>query len=120
MGRSQKISKEWTKANRKIGSACTYKKSTDEDTSQIRKEISGKNQITQETDSFLNEEIRKDVGRTYQELPFFQNTAVLRLLTEVLFVWCKINPEISYKQGMNELLASIVWVYFHEASATSF
>jgi TBC1 domain family protein 5 len=37
-----------------------------------------------------------------------------------LFVWCKANPDVSYKQGMNELLASIVWVYFHEAVAASF
>ena len=38
------------------------------------------------------------------------------MLTSVLFVWCKINADISYKQGMNELLASIVYVYFQEAS----
>lgn len=120
MGHSQKLIKEWTKVNRKIGSFGTSQKSLDEGTSQTREEISSKNQITQETDSFLNEEIRKDVSRTYQELPFFQNAAVLKLLTEVLFVWCKINPEVSYKQGMNELLASIVWVYFHEAAAASF
>ena len=34
------------------------------------------------------------------------------MLSNVLFVWCKKNPEVSYKQGMNEVLASIVYVYF--------
>jgi len=46
---------------------------------------------------------------------FFQDKAVLKLLSNVLFVWCKHHPDISYKQGMNELLASIVYVYFQEA-----
>jgi hypothetical protein len=36
-------------------------------------------------------------------------------LTSVLFLWCKLNPDTSYKQGMNELLASVVYVYFQEA-----
>lgn len=37
------------------------------------------------------------------------------MLSTILFVWCKRNPEVSYKQGMNEVLASIVYVYFQEA-----
>ena len=70
------------------------------------------------SDAFLHGEIKKDVERTYQELSFFQDQAILKLLSSVLFVWSKFNPEISYKQGMNELLASIVWVYFQEAAPT--
>ena len=68
------------------------------------------------TDAFLNGEIKKDVDRTYQELSFFQEESIMRLLSSILFVWCKLNPDISYKQGSNELLASIVWVYFQEAA----
>lgn len=45
---------------------------------------------------------------------FFQDESIIRLLSNVLFVWCKRNPEVSYKQGMNEVMASIVYVYFQE------
>ena len=34
-------------------------------------------------------------------MEFFQNESILKLLSVVLFVWCKRNPEVSYKQGMN-------------------
>lgn len=60
------------------------------------------------------------MDRTYQELNFFLDPQILKLLTTVLFVWCKANPDVSYKQGMNELLASIVFVYFHEAVPQEF
>lgn len=60
------------------------------------------------------------MSRTYQELEFFQDASVLKLLNNVLFVWCKANPDVSYKQGMNELLASIVWVYFQEAAPANY
>lgn len=53
-------------------------------------------------------------------MTFFQDPEILKLLSNVLFVWCKINPDISYKQGMNELLASIVYVYFKEAVPANF
>ena len=53
-------------------------------------------------------------------MKFFQDADVLKLLSNVLFVWSKNNSEISYKQGMNELLASIVWVYFQEAIPADF
>jgi TBC1 domain family protein 5 len=51
---------------------------------------------------------------------FFQDTNILKLLTSVLFIWCKINADVSYKQGINELLASIVFVYFQEAVPQDF
>jgi hypothetical protein len=53
-------------------------------------------------------------------MTFFQDNDILKLLSDILFVWCKTYPEISYKQGMNELLASIVYVYFMEAVPASF
>lgn len=57
--------------------------------------------LFQNSDEFLREEIKKDVDRTYQEMEFFQDENILKLLSNVLFVWCKKNPEVSYKQGMN-------------------
>lgn len=41
-------------------------------------------------------------------------------MEDVLFVWCKINSDISYIQGMNEVLASIIYVYFKEAVPSNF
>jgi TBC1 domain family member 5 len=53
-------------------------------------------------------------------MSFFLDPEILKLLSDVLFVWCKTYPDISYKQGMNELLASIVFVYFKEAVPANF
>jgi hypothetical protein len=32
----------------------------------------------------------------------------------ILFLWAKENQDIQYKQGMNEILAIIVFAYFSE------
>jgi len=32
------------------------------------------------------------------------------MMVDILFVFCKLNPDISYRQGMHELLAPILWV----------
>lgn len=66
-------------------------------------------------DKFLHEEILKDVQRTYQEREFFTNHHISNLLTKVLFIWSKENPDISYVQGINEIGASVIYVYFTSA-----
>lgn len=48
-------------------------------------------------------------------MKFFQDKVIQKLLNLLLFVWCRRNPDVSYKQGMNELLASVVVCYFKEA-----
>ena len=53
-------------------------------------------------------------------MTLFQDEEVTKLLAEVLFVWCKVNSDISYQQGMNEVLASIVYVYLKEAVPGNF
>jgi TBC1 domain family member 5 len=35
---------------------------------------------------------------------------VQQQLLDILFVWCKLNPDVGYRQGMHELLAPILWV----------
>lgn len=35
-------------------------------------------------------------------------------MTNILFIWAKSNPELSYKQGMNELLGILIFVGFCE------
>ena len=36
-------------------------------------------------------------------------------MTNVLFVWAKKHPELSYKQGLNEILAILVFVAYGES-----
>ena len=32
------------------------------------------------------------------------------MLLDILFIYCKLNPDVGYRQGMHELLAPILWV----------
>lgn len=60
------------------------------------------------------------MDRTYSDKDFFANLKVKSLLSNVLFVWSKVNAAISYRQGsalplyvgMNEIAASVIYVYF--------
>lgn len=45
-----------------------------------------------------------------QENLFFQEPSTKLKLTDILFVYSKLNPDVGYRQGMHELLAPIVWV----------
>jgi len=49
------------------------------------------------------------VNRTYQDKDLFQTTVIKELLVNILFIWSKDNKDISYKQGMNELLAVLLF-----------
>uniref|UniRef100_A0A7S1GCV7 Rab-GAP TBC domain-containing protein n=1 Tax=Bicosoecida sp. CB-2014 TaxID=1486930 RepID=A0A7S1GCV7_9STRA len=62
-----------------------------------------------ESDSTARANIEKDVRRTCQSLDFFQRGDVQEMLTRALFVWDRAHPRVGYKQGMNELLAMVVW-----------
>ncbi|XP_952920.1 GTPase activator, putative [Theileria annulata] len=55
----------------------------------------------------LMDEIWQDIERTYQERSLFQRESVRKSLQRILFVWSMEHNYISYKQGMNELLAII-------------
>jgi len=41
---------------------------------------------------------------------YFRDPRVQRLLLDILFVWCKLNPDVGYRQGMHEVLAPLIWV----------
>ncbi|CAD8190226.1 unnamed protein product [Paramecium octaurelia] len=62
----------------------------------------------------LKSEIKKDVDRTHQDKQLFQSLKIKNLLSNILFVWSVKNPTISYRQGMNELAANVIEVYFTE------
>ena len=37
------------------------------------------------------------------------------MLLDVLFIFCKLNPDVGYRQGMHEVLAPILWVVERDA-----
>lgn len=41
---------------------------------------------------------------------YFRQPDTQRMLLDVLFIFCKLNPDLSYRQGMHEILAPILWV----------
>lgn len=60
-------------------------------------------------DETLRTEILQDVDRCLQENYFFQEPDTKSKLTDILFVYSKLNPDVGYRQGMHELLAPILW-----------
>eukprot|EP00026_Physarum_polycephalum_P003507 Phypoly_transcript_03520.p1 GENE.Phypoly_transcript_03520~~Phypoly_transcript_03520.p1 ORF type:complete len:693 (+),score=141.32 Phypoly_transcript_03520:98-2080(+) len=58
----------------------------------------------------LQKEITHDVLRTYQGNPFFDKASTKEILTQLLFLYAKENSSTRYIQGMNELLAPILYV----------
>ena len=46
----------------------------------------------------------------FPETEFFRDPATQKMLTDILFVWSKENKDLSYRQGMHELLALILFV----------
>ena len=63
-------------------------------------------------DNDLKSLINKDLDRTHQEIDLFLQNKIKNILANVLYVWSKENKEVSYRQGMNELLAIIFLVFY--------
>lgn len=72
---------------------------------------------------FIDQDLRKliiqDVIRTNPETPLFKTKSVQDLLTNILFIWSKLNPDISYRQGQNELVAILFHVVHSDAEMYS-
>lgn len=64
-------------------------------------------------DCELQAEIKKDVTRTFPTLHFFRQGSDphLESLGRILFIWCKLNPGVSYVQGMNEVLGPLYYLF---------
>ena len=71
-------------------------------------------------DEELRHEILQDVERCMPEEPFFREPDVQCFMTDILFIYCKINADIGYRQGMHEILAPILWVVEQDAVDTEF
>ncbi|XP_055997700.1 TBC1 domain family member 5-like isoform X7 [Ostrea edulis] len=61
-------------------------------------------------DNELRLTIKQDVIRTFPEVAFFQKADIQEMMINILFCFCKTNTELSYKQGMHELLAPLIFV----------
>lgn len=59
----------------------------------------------------LEETIDKDLTRLYPEHgSFFQSPVFQAMLRRILLVWSLMHPDYSYRQGMHELLAPLLYV----------
>ncbi|GAA6060702.1 hypothetical protein JCM10212_003323 [Sporobolomyces blumeae] len=61
------------------------------------------------SDLELRKTIRQDVQRTFPEIDYFRLASTQNRLTDLLFVYTKLTPDVGYRQGMHELLAPILW-----------
>ena len=61
-------------------------------------------------DEELRAEIWQDVERCMPENSYFREPATQAMLLDILFIYCKLNKDIGYRQGMHEVLAPILWV----------
>lgn len=59
----------------------------------------------------LNEDILKDVSRTHPNYHFFTQDSTLRMMHRILYIYGRLNMGVGYVQGMNEILAPIVYVF---------
>lgn len=66
-------------------------------------------------DEELRAEILQDVERCMPEEQYFRQALTQRVLLDVLFIYCKLNEDVGYRQGMHELLAPILWVVQQDA-----
>jgi TBC1 domain family protein 5 len=46
---------------------------------------------------------------------YFRQPDTQRMMLDILFVFCKLNPDLGYRQGMHELLAPMLWVIERDA-----
>jgi len=49
------------------------------------------------------------------ENSYFREPGTQAMLLDVLFIFCKLNRDIGYRQGMHEVLAPILWVVSRDA-----
>ncbi len=56
--------------------------------------------------------IKLDIERTFQEIDLFKTTETKEILCKTLFIWYCDNTDLGYKQGMNEILATIFYAAF--------
>ncbi|RLN88429.1 hypothetical protein BBJ28_00014127 [Nothophytophthora sp. Chile5] len=65
------------------------------------------------TDESLLYEINTDLNRLYPagNEGFFQNDVYIGALRRVLFVWCRLHPDVAYRQGMHDVVAVVLYAF---------
>ncbi|OWZ21486.1 Alpha-1,3-mannosyltransferase [Phytophthora megakarya] len=73
------------------------------------------------TDESLLEEINTDLERLYPagNESFFQNELYMTTLRHVLFVWCRLHPDVAYRQGMHDVVAVVLYAFLYPAQRES-
>ncbi|KZT11595.1 RabGAP/TBC [Laetiporus sulphureus 93-53] len=65
------------------------------------------------TEWFASVELRKtilqDVERTFPDIGYFRDAEVQTQLTNILYIYSVMHPDIGYRQGMHELLAPLYY-----------
>jgi TBC1 domain family protein 5 len=72
--------------------------------------------------SALREQLDQDLARLNPGDAFFERPDVQAVMHRILFVWASCHPQISYRQGMHELLAPLLftnWVEAEEAATAA-
>jgi len=57
----------------------------------------------------LRKTILQDVERTFPDIGYFRDDDVQQQLTNILFLYAVMHPDIEYRQGMHELLAPVYY-----------
>ena len=68
--------------------------------------------IKNDEDKELKDLINKDLIRTYQDIDIFLQNNIKNNLANILYIWSKENESISYRQGMNEILAVLLLAFY--------
>ncbi|KAF2068525.1 hypothetical protein CYY_010148 [Polysphondylium violaceum] len=60
-------------------------------------------------------EISHDISRTYPGTPFFERDDIQNIMIRILFIFSKQYPKIKYLQGMNEILAPVLYSVYNDS-----
>lgn len=69
------------------------------------------------TQYFSDESLLSDINTDLERLhptgkeAMFQNEELLTVMRDVLFVWCKLHPDVSYRQGMHDVVAVVMYAF---------
>jgi hypothetical protein len=77
-------------------------------------EASGANVCEKQINYDLIVDIEKDVTRTHNKIAFFRHPKIREAMIRILLVYALNNVTISYKQGMNDLVATILLLLHRE------
>ncbi|KAI0637423.1 hypothetical protein C8Q77DRAFT_1097485 [Trametes polyzona] len=63
----------------------------------------------------LRKTILQDVERTFPDIAYFRDAEVQAELTNILFLYSTMHPDIGYRQGMHELLAPLYYAVDYDS-----